>query len=666
VSQNAAAADRVQTGQDVTASAASASSATSSQNAASTSAAAALVSQNASATSATAAAASASSTASDAAQTAADRVQTGADRTATTASAAAAASDASQVSTDATQVAADKVATAADRVQTGLDRTATAADRVQTGIDAANLSTAVTNAQTAQTGAETALDEFTDLYLGAKNTSGGNPTTDNDGNALQTGALMYDQTNSLMKTFNGSGWVAAFASAGGALINSNNLGDVSSASASRSNLGLGTAATTAASDYATAAQGALASSALQSGDNVSALTNNAGYLTSVPAQSFSSLTGKPTTISGYGITDAFDGAFSSLSGKPTTVAGYGITDAFDGAYGSLTGTPTIPTNNNQLTNGAGYITSVPAQSFSSLTGKPTTIAGYGITDAFDGAYSSLTGTPTIPTNNSQLTNGAGYITSVPAQSFASLTGKPTTVAGYGITDVTSQFSAGSGISISGGTISSTVTDTNTTYSAGSGLNLSGTTFSHSDTSSQGSVNNSGRTYIQDITLDTYGHVTGIATATETVVNTDTTYSAGSGISISGTTITNTAQGTTNASLISSGTLSQSRLPNTLYAQTKIRATWEGGNSGTKNVLDSFGLSSMYDFGTGKVRLNFSSRPNIYFSPATSCRNTNSNATHIVIDAGWIPATSNLTLLGVQMNINSSVNQTQASALIAGD
>ncbi len=61
--------------------------------------------------------------------------------------------------------------------------------------------------------------------------------------------------------------------------------------------------------------------------------------------------------------------------------------------------------------------------------------------------------------------------------------------------------------------------------------------SHSDTSSQASVNGSGRTYIQDITLDTYGHVTGLATATETVVNTDTntTYSAGAGLDISGTT-----------------------------------------------------------------------------------------------------------------------------------
>ena len=67
---------------------------------------------------------------------------------------------------------------------------------------------------------------------------------------------------------------------------------------------------------------------------------------------------------------------------------------------------------------------------------------------------------------------------------------------------------------------------NTGVTAGGGLTGGGTlnatrTISHADTSSQGSSNNSGRTYIQDITLDTYGHVTGLATATETVTNTDT-------------------------------------------------------------------------------------------------------------------------------------------------
>jgi hypothetical protein len=81
----------------------------------------------------------------------------------------------------------------------------------------------------------------------------------------------------------------------------------------------------------------------------------------------------------------------------------------------------------------------------------------------------------------------------------------------------------------------------TSVATGSGLTggtiTSTGTLSHADTSSQASVNNSGRTYIQDITLDDFGHVTGLTSATETVVNTDTntTYSAGRGLSLSGTT-----------------------------------------------------------------------------------------------------------------------------------
>jgi len=60
---------------------------------------------------------------------------------------------------------------------------------------------------------------------------------------------------------------------------SNNLSDVSSASAARTNLGLGTAATTASTDYATAAQGSLADSAVQPDDDVSLGTVTADGLT---------------------------------------------------------------------------------------------------------------------------------------------------------------------------------------------------------------------------------------------------------------------------------------------------------------------------------------------------------------------------------------------------
>jgi hypothetical protein len=222
--------------------------------------------------------------------------------------------------------------------------------------------------------------------------------------------------------------------------------------------------------------------------NISQWTNDSGFITSVPAQTFASLTGKPTSIAGYGITDAFDGAFGSLSGKPTTIAGYGITDAVTPS--SSTAFTNKSGNISQWTNDTGFLTSVPAQTFSSLTSKPTTIAGYGITDAntyangdvdshlnqsnptsgyvlsWNGSdYSwvaqsgggSVTATSSTAFTNktgaiSQWTNDSNYLTSVPAQTFASLTSKPTTLAGYGITDG-DPVTAGTGIQINSGVVS---------------------------------------------------------------------------------------------------------------------------------------------------------------------------------------------------------------------
>ena len=54
---------------------------------------------------------------------------------------------------------------------------------------------------------------------------------------------------------------------------------------------------------------------------------------------WSEIEDKPTTITGYGITDAFDGTWGSLTGTPTTAYGYGINDVV-----TLTGNQDIAGN----------------------------------------------------------------------------------------------------------------------------------------------------------------------------------------------------------------------------------------------------------------------------------------------------------------------------------
>jgi len=210
------------------------------------------------------------------------------------------------------------------------------------------------------------------------------------------------------------------------------------------------------------------------------------------------------------------------------------------------------------------------------------------------------------------------------------------------TDTNTTYSAGTGLSLSGTTftntapdqtvtltgsgatsvsgtypnftISSTDTDTNTTYSAGSGLSLSGTTFSHTDTSSQGSVNNSGATVIQDVTLDTYGHVTGLASTTLTAATIgaqpsgtyNTIIGTDSDINTSGSTIIDNIY-VTDGVITSMGTrtLTAGDIGAISGSTSQLADKWVNFNgTGSVSIRSQYGVSSITDQGTGKYRVNW--------------------------------------------------------------
>ena len=158
----------------------------------------------------------------DKVQTGLDRVATGNDKTATNADVVLTNADVALTHADVVLTHADVVLThadvvlaEADKVQTGLDRAAVAADLVLTNADVVS-----TNADATQTGldrtaaansaaaAASSFDNFDDKYLGSKSSE---PSVDNDGNALVTGAL-YFLVGTGMQVYDGSDFIAASSS----------------------------------------------------------------------------------------------------------------------------------------------------------------------------------------------------------------------------------------------------------------------------------------------------------------------------------------------------------------------------------------------------------------------------------------------------------------------
>lgn len=199
--------------------------------------------------------------------------------------------------------------------------------------------------------------------------------------------------------------------------------------------------------------------------------NGAGVWTASAFVPWADLSGKPTTVGGYGITDAYTKTqvdallagyepldpdlaaiaalgttgylkrtgsntwalsagvpWSDITSTPTTLAGYGITNAYtktevDSLLAGVTVTLDPDLTAIAALTGTGYAartgtnawtlkTTVP---WSDISSTPTTLDGYGITDAYTKTVADARYAPI-------------------AVPWASIIGSPTTLAGYGITD----------------------------------------------------------------------------------------------------------------------------------------------------------------------------------------------------------------------------------------
>ncbi|MES2023221.1 MAG: hypothetical protein V4439_00905 [Patescibacteria group bacterium] len=196
--------------------------------------------------------------------------------------------------------------------------------------------------------------------------------------------------------------------------------------------------------------------------------------------SWSAVSAKPTTVAGFGITDAFTGNYSDLTNKPTLFSGdyNDLTNRptlFSGNYSDLVGTPppvSVTIKNTYVVDDEAArdaLTGVLSGDVAVLTNSNTTyirtqndtwqqlltsstnavdsvngktgvvslnsddIAQGATNKYFSGNYSDLTNLPTLFSGDyNDLTNKPTSLSF--DGNFSSLANKPTTLAGYGITD----------------------------------------------------------------------------------------------------------------------------------------------------------------------------------------------------------------------------------------
>jgi len=191
----------------------------------------------------------------------------------------------------------------------------------------------------------------------------------------------------------------------------------------------------------------------------------------------------------------------------------------------------------------------------------------------------------------------------------------------------------------------------TGVTAGSGMTGGGTTgavtLTHADTSAQASVNNTGSTYIQDVTLDGFGHVTALVSSTVPAPNFGTEFISNTVISSGASEVVFTGLSNTLYSeyffvlsyllpVTNNGVLTADLSDNN--GSTWDTSYYEVGNTSTRNYMSlSDGSSSATYVGNVGLEAGFTGRVALYLS------SSNSRRTYVKSSGAWWDGSSTSTL-----------------------
>ena len=178
-----------------------------------------------------------------------------------------------------------------------------------------------------------AIEDFNTQYLGA---NAAPPTTDENGNPLQTGALYWNTAENRFCVWNGTFWASATGAGSGVVIDGENIG-------------------AGAGVFSSIATEVMQLRSLVGSSELTVTQGTNDITFEIASVAWSKVAGRPTTISGYGITDAYTKTEvdASLAGTAPATHTHAISDvtnlqaSLDAkaplASPALTGVPTAPT-----------------------------------------------------------------------------------------------------------------------------------------------------------------------------------------------------------------------------------------------------------------------------------------------------------------------------------